>query len=96
MPVYEYRCTDCRQVVEQRRPVEERNWSARHDCESGVGMLNRLFTPTANISIPSSFRMRRGWNLPPKDSPRWETMVAEDSMRPEKETTFHDYMEAQK
>lgn len=84
-------------MVEQRRPVEERNWSARHDCASGVGCLRRLFNPRVSFVVPAAFRMKMGWNLPARGDPKWENLVREGEIRPEPEPpTLGQFIEAQK
>lgn len=56
----------------------------------------RQFNTQVSFMVPAAFRMKAGWHLPPKDSPKWETMVAEGSTRPEKQETFREFVEAQK
>ena len=90
MPVYDFRCSSCSHQFEARAGFEDDTWQ----CPAcGTRTARRQFTPTPYLMIPRSFKRPRNWAMPPKDSPRWETMVAQDSVRPEKPETLRQYVE---
>jgi hypothetical protein len=63
MPLYVYRCSSCKETIEEFRSVEMRNGGI-HICDPIVygtelytktcrnGFLDRIFTPVASASIP--------------------------------------------
>lgn len=76
---FDFQCAapDCGHVWEQVARSEERV-GVCPECQSAA---DRLFSVTANLQIPTSFRYTRGWHLPPKDHPSWETTAKEGSTR---------------
>lgn len=70
MPIYVYRCEECGFENESRAPVMWREcWM---ECPRCKGKMRKQFTPTANLIVPSHFRVNQRDLLPPKGDPAWE------------------------
>jgi putative FmdB family regulatory protein len=67
VPLYTYRCDRCGDVSERRSPVGLRNtvWVCKV-CDEGLAQ--RLFVPTANITIPAAFGVFQRDLTPPREA----------------------------
>lgn len=84
---YDYNCDRCSVDFEKSVRFADRDdmWCPRCNthCE-------RLFTPTANIHIPSHFGMDRGWHLPDRGV---ETGVLNATVKPRERKSFKETVE---
>lgn len=94
MPIYTYRCEECGLDQDLYAPAERRDET--RICRHCDGDAERVFTPTANIVVPTAFGMRKNWHLPPRGHPSWENMHREGTIKPEPEgPSFREFCESE-
>jgi len=85
MPVYTYECFHCECREDQARRVDRRDERTACDRCGRVKSMRRVFTPTANVFVPTHFRHLQSQFLPPKGDPSWEYLGRNDQMHEPRE-----------
>lgn len=90
---FDFKCQHCSHLWETTAGMRE----MVSICPSCNGPADRQFSTTRNFLIPASFRMTRGWHLPPRNHPSWETMAREGTYKDEtRHETLREFCESQK
>lgn len=88
---FDFRCSNCGEVAEFAAKTDER-WVPCGNCRMPA---ERQFNLNVAFVVPARFAVSRGFGLPPKGSPKWENLVEAGSVKPDREESFRDYIEAQ-